>query len=159
MTAANLQDALVKELKQTLKDFRHLAPKQRGIQGEDQRIEYNVYAQDLPEKLLAEKGAFPYVIVRVQEGKFESKETQEVTTLLLVGSYDSKLEPQGHRQVINIIMKIVERFRKNPLLEKYYMAEPDIRWNLQEEDTRPIFFGGIIIRWKIKAIEKEDIYA
>ena len=159
MTATNLQDVLVKELKEVLKNFRHSTQKQRGIQEEPIRIKYNVYAQDLPEKLSGEKSAFPYVIVRVQEGVYEDEKEQEVTTLLLIGTHDDGLIPQGHRQVLNVISKIVERFRKNPMLAEYFIAKQDIRWNLQEEDTRPIFFGGLLIRWKIKAIEKEDKYA
>lgn len=172
MVATFLQDDLVAELKEIFNGFRLKNP-----QGEWSEI--NVFPQALPipapvappedaEPELIEEGLadtdpvkvedpYPYAIVRIQDGKIETiNGAQNVTVLIILGVYDESLENQGHKDVLNMIQKIYERFAKNAILAgKYELLHP-IEWTLQEEESYPYFIGGIALNFGTLPIRRED---
>ena len=104
---------------------------------------------------------FPYIIVALNEGSIENESSaQEVSVLLYIGVYDNAENVNGHKDIINIIEKIYERFAKNPVLAKRYVFKYPMTWALQDEkedvDTYPYFFGGIEMKFETYAMVKED---
>jgi len=159
MTAFELQDSLVEEIKLLLKDFRHPARNKKNNDIEE-FTKYNVFAQELPLIVEDSKEHFPYVIVRILEGRIPGEEpVQEVSTLLIVGAYDKSLNKQGHRIVLNVINKIIERFRKDPMLDHKFMAKPEMEWAIQDEDIYPQYIGAIQVKWITRTFKKEDSYS
>lgn len=154
MTAFYLQEDLINELKKVFKGFKLKDP-----YGEEADI--NIFSQNLPFiNSDEEEDPFPYIIVRISEGIINDIESQqEVTTQLIIGTYDDSKEANGHKDTLNIIQKIHERFFKNNVLANKYTMQTPFKWVLQEEDTNPYYFGGIEVSWKTRTIEKEDRFA
>lgn len=154
MTAFYLQEDLKNELVKIFEGF-----KLKNIYGEEVNI--NVFSQNLPFRNSDdEEEPFPYIIVRLTEGIINNAESeQDVTTQLLIGTYDNSEDANGHKDTINIIQKIHERFFKNPVLAKKYIIQSPFKWVLQEEDTWPYYFGGIEVSWKTRSFEREDKFA
>lgn len=154
MTVFYLQEDLIDELKKVFKGVRLKDP-----YGDESDI--NIFSQNLPfVNVDEEEEPFPYIIVRVTEGAINDVESeQELTTQLLVGIYDDSKEANGHKDILNIIQKIHERFFKNNVLANKYVMQTPFKWVLQEEDTNPYYFGGIEVSWKTRTIEKEDKFA
>lgn len=172
MTAAFLQSELADELKKILSDFRLKNP-----QGEPSSI--NVFEQllPMPEPLdqgeiaqeLLENGfadgqtapdPYPYIIVRLDEGEIEDADSaQKVNLSLLIGIYEPDYEKQGHKDSLNIIAKIYERFAKCPVLNGKYTIQYPILWVLQEEESYPFYFGGMTLGFETAMIRREDQYS
>lgn len=174
MVATFLQDDLEEELKKIFDGFRLKNPL-------GELSEINVFSQALPipapvappenadpelvEEGLADtdpvkvKDPYPYAIVRIMDGKIEIIDgPQSVTVLIILGVYDENLQNQGHKDVLNMIQKIYERFAKNAILAgKYELLHP-IEWTLQEEESYPYFIGGMALNFGTLAIRREDPY-
>lgn len=174
MVATFLQDDLVEELKKIFDGFRLKNPL-----GELSPV--NVYAQSLPipapvpppeetDPELAEEGLidtdpvktedpYPYAIVRVTDGKIENIDgDQAVTVFIILGVFDDNLNNQGHKDVLNMIQRIYERFAKNAILAGKYECEHPMQWSLQEEESFPYFIGGVGLTFNTLPIRREDPY-
>lgn len=172
MVATFLQDDLVEELKNIFSGFYLKNP-----MGELSEI--NVFSQALPipapvappedaEPELIEEGfidtdpkrvedPYPYAIVRIEDGKITTIDgDQTVTILIILGVYDESLANQGHKDVLNMIQKIYERFAKNAILAQKYECEHPIQWSLQEEESYPYYIGGIALTFNTLPIRRED---
>ena len=172
MVATFLQSELAGELKKIFSDFRLKNP-----QGEKENI--NIFEQllPMPEALdqgeiapeLLENGLadeqtapdpYPYIIVRIADGEIKDENsTQEANVTLLIGIYEPDYDKQGHKDVLNIIAKIYERFAKFPVLNGKYTIQYPILWTLQDEESYPFYFGGMNLTFEIAAIRREDPYA
>ena len=109
---------------------------------------------------IAKEDPYPYIIVRVEQGKIEGiDQEQTVFVNLIIGVIDRGYENQGHKDVLNIIQKIYERFAKNAILAKKYECTMPIEWALQDEESFPYFFGGMALQFETIRIRREDPYA
>lgn len=177
MVATFLQDDLVEELKEIFKDFRLKNP-----MGELSEI--NVFPQELPvpapatppeeseaDPMLLEEGLagetdpvgaedpYPYAIVRIEDGEIRTIDGEQTITLLIIlGAYDNSLKNQGHKDILNMIQKIYERFAKNAILAGKYECLHPMQWSLQEEGSYPYFIGGMALSFSVAAIRREDPY-
>lgn len=172
MVASFLQSALAEDLGKIFKGFRLVNP-----EGELSGI--NIFEQSLPipepakmeelplevlESGLADERTapdpYPYIIVRVEEGEIENEDsTQTVSVFLTMGIYDQDYRKQGHKDILNMVAKIYERFAKMPVLDGKYTVQYPIAWALQDEDTYPYYFGGMHLKFETAAIRREDPYA
>lgn len=172
MVAAFLQSELTEELKKILSGFQLKNP-----QGEKSNI--NIYEQllPMPESLnqgeiapeLLENGLadeqtdpdpYPYIIVKIEDGEIKDENSaQMVNITLLIGIYEPDYDKQGHKDILNIVAKIYERFAKMPVLNGKYTLQYPILWTLQEEETYPYYFGGISLIFEIAKIRREDPYS
>lgn len=172
MVATFLQDELAEELKKILSGFRL-----KNSQGE--RTAINIFEQLLPmpepaaqeemppellENGLAEEitspDPYPYIIVRVGDGEIENPDSaQTVNINLLMGIYEPDYDKQGHKDILNIIAKIYERFAKTPIFNGKYTIQYPITWVLQEEESYPYYFGGMGLSFETASIVREDKYA
>ncbi len=172
MVAAFLQDDLAKELQRILKSFRLKDP-------QNNPSEIHIFKQNLPipkpleqenfpiEALenglieeITEDDPYPYIIVRIEDGEIKDEASaQIVSTQLIIGIYDDAYEKQGHKDVLNIIADIYERFAKNAVLSSRYTIQYPILWALQGEESYPYYYGGMQLNWEVAAIRREDKYA
>lgn len=158
MTVNSLLDDFKEELKLLFKHFR--------LKAEDgKHTTFNIFEHDLPvPKGEDEPEPFPYTIVKAVDGEittFKSPET--VRVVLVFGIYDDDLNNQGHRDILNVIDCVRQRFEKNNLLNNRYRIlnseKYPTRWTIQEDDTYPYFFGGMEMTFAIYNQELEDPYA
>lgn len=173
MIATYLQDDLAEELRRIFKEFRLKDPK--GEYSElhifEQALPVPV-AQDIPEDVTdfdleegiydaqATEDPYPYIIVRVEQGKIEViDQEQTVEVNLVIGIIDRDYNNQGHKDILNIIQKIYERFAKNAILAGKYECTHPIEWALQDEESYPYFFGGMALQFETVPIRREDPYA
>lgn len=156
MTRKDLQDALVKETKELLKDVWA-----KNSLGED--VQTQVFPQRLPvmtEDEDDETKLFPYAIVRLGDAKTaRDEDTWHVTVDWLLGVYDDERKGQGHLYILTMIERITDRFIAEPLLDHRYRAEQDMETVLQDEDTYPFYFGGVEITFSIPKVGRRDEYA
>ena len=103
---------------------------------------------------------YPYIIVRIDDGEIENAYSAQTASInLLIGIYEPDYDKQGHKDVLNIIAKIYERFAKVPVLNGKYTIQYPITWALQEEESYPYYFGGMGMEFEIASIVREDRYA
>ena len=170
MIATFLQDDLAADLADIFKHFRLKNP-----QGET--VGLNIFKQSLPiptakdipdtvtdEELEegkynaeAEEDPYPYIIVRVEQGTIDKiDQEQAVIVNLIIGVIDRDHNNQGHKDVLNIIQKVYERFAKNAILAAKYECVMPITWALQDEESFPYFFGGMALTFETIPIRRED---
>ncbi len=171
MVVTFLQDELMSEIKKILADFRLKNPQKEPS-------EINVFLQNLPIPKPVEQGEippellenglveeqtdldpYPYIIIRIEDGEIKDENSaQEVHINLLIGIYEPNYDKQGHKDVLNIMAKIYERFAKQSVLNGKYTIQYPISWALQEEESYPYYFGGMHLIFEIAAIIREDSY-
>lgn len=120
----------------------------------------NIIEQNLPvQKDDDDTEPYPYVLVKIMDGDIpENEEKQTVSMNFMIGIYDENEDSQGANIVLNVIQDIIERFRKNPILNKKFIMQQKVRWALQEDDTYPYYFGGMETNWTVPLIQREGIY-
>ena len=120
----------------------------------DEELEEGIYDAQ------ANEDPYPYIIVRVEQGTItEIDQEQTVIVNLIIGVIDRDYNNQGHKDVLNIIQKIYERFAKNAILAAKYECVMPIEWALQDEESFPYFFGGMALKFNTIPIRREDPYA
>lgn len=152
-TIKYLQDALIEVLKKEFTGYK-LVNQQENL------VNFNIYPNSLPEKKREnDENHFPFFITKVINGKIESMNDDEtVIILILIGIFDDNDNNQGNKEIINIIEKCKNFLMNSRFIQGYELIYP-LEWAIQEEDTKPYYYGGIETRWKIKKIkEKEDEY-
>lgn len=156
MTPLELQDMLVEEFKALFRDWLYKNPKG------GERIPLQIFAQHIPiNETDDEDVPIPYVIVRLSQGDDDgTRDSQNTVKLVCIaGIWDDDLEAQGHRDILNIIQKIYERFQKNPNLKNRAVYTGEFHWAAQEDNYYPFYFGACQISFHIAAIRREDEYA
>ena len=163
MTPDNLQAALVEDLAQLFdgETFASSAGEARPLR---------VYAQEVPpmegwdETDRQQEAPEPYLIVRLLEGSIADPDSpQTVSVVLVICLYDAGDQRQGHRDVLHVIARIVERYGENRVVRPSagltggapFTAQYPIKWALQEDDTRPYYFGGVSLNFEAPAIRQE----
>ncbi len=152
MTPLMLQDELVEEIKRLLNDYLYKSPA-------GERVPMQVFPQTIPvNETDDEEDPIPYVIVRLNSGDDAgNRDSNNVVKLvIIIGIWDDALEAQGHRDVMNIIQKIYQRFHENPNLNNKAVYSGDFSWALQEDGYYPYSFGACTLNFHIAAIRRED---
>lgn len=155
MTPLVLQNELVEEMRELFKDYTYKTPAK-------ERVSLNVYAQHIPiNETDDEEDPVPYLIVRLNNGNDDGSQCSfnEVNLVMVVGIFDDDKDAQGHRDVMNIIWKIYERFHRNPNLNGKAVYNGAFHWAVQEDNYYPYYFGACSISFNIAAIRREDKYA
>lgn len=173
MTPLELQDELVNEIGRVMDGCAYKEPN-------GNRIPINVFAQKLP-KISAGSGRFtgetddeggldevdddydpvPYVIVRLNSGEDDGgrESFNTVSVVLVVGMWDEALDSQGHRDVMNVIQKIYQRFHENPNLNSNAVYAGGFSWVLEDDEYFPYSFGACQMKFQIAAVRREDYFA
>lgn len=152
MTPLELQDELVGEMSRILDGYTYKTPA-------GDRIPINVYAQSIPmNETDDEDDPIPYIIVRLNSGEDDGARDSfnTVSLLIIIGIWDDTLEAQGHRDVMNIIQKIYQRFHENPDLNRKAVYAGGFKWAMQEDNYYPYSFGACHMSFHIAAIRRED---
>jgi len=162
MTAYELQNDLIEELKVMFTGFKLKSPT-IDTSGNTTFTEPNIFGQSLPIRENDEaEDPYPYIIVRLDSGDMKEGSAHLVKTRLMIGTFDDNADTNGHKDILNVIQKIYERFAKNPvLMSKYVMRDDEetpFTWVLQDDDTYPYYFGAIEMVWKTRAIRRESQY-
>lgn len=159
MTAYYLQEDLREEIKKIFNGFLLKTPK---LDQENKAIlsQLNVYDQSLPLQESDEEEPFPYVIVKLDQGNMKEGSAHLVKVRLIIGVYDDDTNANGHKDVLNIIQKIYERFVVNPVLNgRYHMKDDNefpFLWALPDDDTNPYYFGVVEMTWEVAAMRRES---
>jgi len=154
MTFKNLQDDLIEEVEQVLKDVvttKTDGTEVWGIKG---------YRHQLPVIQTDEDDVsqyFPYFIVRFEGGETkEDNDPWHVSTQILFGIHDANAS-DGHEHVLICCQRVVDRFVSEPNL-KAYRADQNIEWAVSDDDTYPFHFGGVSITFSVPKIGRKEVY-
>lgn len=152
MTPLELQDELVAEMTKILDGYLYKTPA-------GERVPINVFAQSIPVNETDEdEDPVPYIIVRLNSGEDKGGRDSfnTVKLVVIIGIYDDGVYAQGHRDVMNIIQKVYERFYKNPNLNGKAVYTGEFDWAMQEDTYYPYSFGACSMTFNIAAIRRED---
>lgn len=155
MTPLVLQDELVEEMKRLLSNYLYKTPA-------GGRIPINVYAQNIPVNETDEdEDPIPYIIVRLNSGDDDGTRDSfnKVKLVIIIGIWDDSLDNQGHRDILNIVQKVYERFHTNPNLNNKAVYAGEFNWALQDDTYYPYSFGACSLNFNIAAIRREDEFA
>lgn len=155
MTPLELQDELVGEMSRILDGYAYKTPN-------GERVPINVFAQNIPmNETDDEDDPVPYIIVRLKSGEDDGTRDSfnTVSIVVIVGMWDDVLDAQGHRDVMNIIQKIYQRFHENPDLNRKAAYAGDFRWAIQDDEYYPYSLGACHMRFRIAAVRREDYLA
>lgn len=124
-----------------IKSFVHSLPIKNGYDEEPKN-------EDLPE---------PYIVSEIEGGKRAAPDDPHVVSMAVVICVcDDNTARQGHKDTLDIIQHIVERFEKNPCLAGKFVLQHPLDWSLSDEDTYPYYYGGLIMNFEVVAIGRED---
>lgn len=154
MTPLELQDELVDEMSRILDGYMYRNP-------EGEYIPINVFAQNIPmNEADSEDDPVPYIIVRLSSGEDDGSRDSfnTVSVVVIIGIWDDSLNSQGHRDVMNIIQKIYQRFHENPDLNRKATYAGGFKWAMQDDTYYPYSFGACHMKFYIAAIRREDYF-
>lgn len=174
MTPLWLQHDLKKELETILEHF-YL----KNARGEKKKL--HIFEQELPlleamepvmsdesldvleeetgfeqEEMDVDDRLFPHINIKLIDGEIAETSGDMIRVQLIIGVFDNQPERNGHKDVLNIIRKIQERFAKNRVLNKKYVLTYPMRWVLSDEEKYSYYFGGLEMKFETFAIQKED---
>lgn len=162
MTGLWLQHDLKKELEAIFQDF-YL----EDMEGRKKPL--RIFEQELPlleavpessimpiSEQEKEDTLFPHINIKLIEGEIAENSGNMIKLQLIIGVFDNRQERNGHKDVLNIIQKIEERFAKNRVLNKKYILTCPMRWVLSDEEQYMYYFGGLEMKFETFAIQKED---
>ena len=155
MTPLELQNELMQELQRILDGYTYKTP-------EGKHTPINVFEQNIPlNETDDEDDPVPYIIVRLIGG--EDSGTRErfnmVNVVVIIGLWDDAPDVQGHKDVMNIIQKVYQRFNSNPDLNGKAAYAGEFKWAIQEDDYYPYWLGACYMQFYIAAIRREDNFA
>lgn len=155
MTPIYLRKAIKEELEQLFEGF--LSSGEAGYGGK----KVSIFEQALPLGHATEEEDFmPYIIIRVMEGSVEEwSEAESVKVILIFCTTDAGMERSGHEDILNMIQKVKERLMRNPQMGAFFTAELPIKWMVQDDDTYPIYYGGMELTFDCPAIQRESRFA
>lgn len=154
MTPLELQDDLIDEIRLIFGGCTYKTP-------EGAYIPINVFPQNIPlNETDDEADPVPYIIVRLISGEDDGDRdsSNTVSIVIIVGIWDGSLDSQGHRDVMNIIQKIYQRFHENPDLKRKAVYVGGFQWAIQDDDY-PYSFGACYMKFHIAAVRREDEFA
>ena len=155
MSPLELQDLLVEEFKELFRDYTY-----KTASGDRKNLA--VFPQHIPiNETDEEEDPVPYLIVRLSTGDDDGTRdsNNKVNLVIIAGIFDDDLQAQGHRDIMNIIQKIYQRFHENPNLKNKAAYTGEFHWAAQEDNYYPFYFGACSISFYIAAIRREDEYA
>lgn len=162
MTAANIQNALARRLREILKDvplktpYNNLEP-------------FKIFRHKIPERTSAKfdysnedthNEVYPFCIVKINQGQKESNQSLEDIVLnIVIGVKNDGFEGEGFDDVMACIQAIWNDFNRNPILEKIYLFKYPLNWALDdsEEDRHPFYFGGIQLTFESMSLTQGGI--
>lgn len=155
MTFRDLQDDLIAEIEEVLKDIVTTNANDEqvsGLKGFAHALPIIQSDDEDPEQY------FPYFIVRFDNGKTaDDDDCWHIATDIVIGIHDMALHG-GHENVLTCIQRIVDRFAWDPQLDKKYRADQDIQWAVGEDDTYPYYFGAVAITFSTPKIGRKADY-
>lgn len=172
MVASLLQDDLVGDLHGIFKGFRSKGPDgalrglsifPQGLPMPEPLSQEGIPPEQLENGLVQEVTArdpFPYIIVRIDDGEYKDVDSAHMVNVsLLFGVCEPSYDKQGHKDILNMIDDVYERFAKMPVLNGRYTIQYPITWVLQEEASHPYYFGGMSLIFEAAAVRREDPFS
>lgn len=146
MTARDLQQAIIQDLKELFKNRRY-----KDSDGNDASM--NVFEHGVPQRLSDDAPeAFPYIIVRLTGGNIEKQtDPHKVSVMLLVGVYDDDPHHKGCSTVVEILELIQSHYEGTPLLVGQFVFQDPFIWVTQDELSYPYYFGAANTTWSAPA--------
>ncbi len=87
-------------------------------------------------------------------GKADMNE-ETVSVFYLCGIYDENESKQGYADLLNMIEKYKNHLSHKRLIGDYELIHP-IEWEMQDEDTHPLYYAGIWTNWKVSPMRQEE---
>ena len=97
----------------------------------------------------------PWCNVKIDKWWQDKDNRWIVKVAFIFGIYNNDKSNCGHREIINLVEKIRQRFTLDPMLESQYRNRGNFDAEVNEEDTYPYFFGVVVTDFELKGVERE----
>ncbi len=172
MTPLLLQNQLCDELETIFDGYKYYSPS-------GERVPLHIFKQNLPQNTVTvdefgeeqdgqDEDPMPFVIVRMQAGKYPSQDQASyysrqqigdayyaVRIVFIVGTCDASPNNWGYVDSQNIIDKIIERFKRNPVIGAFQFTGA-YDWNYQDDTYAPYNYEALEMQFKVPEIKRED---
>lgn len=99
----------------------------------------------------------PWCKVKIDRGEKDGKkERQRIYFAIILGIYNNDRRNRGHRDIIEVFQRIMERFDRSRILAGQYVTPGDYDWEVNEEDTYPYYFGVLTLQFDVRNMRVED---
>lgn len=153
MTFLNLENALIEEISRILADIHTTSADGELITG------VNGFKNKLPliESDEESDSQFsPFFIVFTSGGKTEDDaDWWHVDVSITFGVHDDTPEG-GHEHILIMCQRVLDRFAAEPLLDRRYRAEQDMRFMMSDEDAQSYYYGGVGITFSVPKIGRRN---
>lgn len=99
----------------------------------------------------------PYIITKLQTGEKAESEPFVITFGLIICVWNPCSNRTGHFDLLNIIQRLESRFAKNRNIGNFEV-QPSFEFALQESDTHPFYYAGVILKFNAPKTIKEDSF-
>lgn len=150
-TPTDLQLMLKTDIEKTLSQIALLNPK-------GGTVSMSAYCQFLPIPQSAdeddENDFIPYTLVKLQTGEKDGSDPYVITVGLVICVCNYGLNREGHFDLMNVIQRLSARFAKDPYVGNFEV-QPSFNFALQESDTYPYYYAGVILKFNAPTTIKE----
>lgn len=147
MINAKIQDALAKRIKEILYGYQSKKKK-------EEFAKFHVFTQDEP--IVTDRNSIlPYVTVFYDNEVQEERKTK-IQIFLIIGVFYNGKDKQGHRELFNVANLISQTLLKEHFLERKYEIQYPIKFQIQEEDLHPEYYGVMETNWINQTINKKE---
>ncbi|MDO4495181.1 MAG: hypothetical protein Q4B62_05260 [Clostridiaceae bacterium] len=155
-TIADLQKLLNEDIEETLSQVPLIKPS-----GETAQIK--AYSQFLPIPQSTdeddENDFVPYVVTKIQTGEKNETDPFVITVGLIICVCNFGMNREGHFDLLNIIQRLENRFARRSYVGNFEV-QPSFEFALQESDTHPFYYAGVILKFNApKSIKEDDFFA
>lgn len=98
--------------------------------------------------------SFPFVTVRAVSGSVVSGRSDTVVEIM-VGTFSR--DAQAYRDCVNVMHRIMEQLTllKNNILQKKYIRQDEMTWEMPFDQKEPYFAGVITTHWQMYSTESD----
>lgn len=101
----------------------------------------------------------PWCTVKIDSGTVaEINGKQHVTMAIQFAIYDNATENMGHRDVMNLVFMLYQRFGVDPVLDNQYTFTGKFDWALGDENIWPYFTGAAVMEFEFSGFRRESKY-
>lgn len=153
-TPTDLQLMLNADIEETLSQVALLNPK-------GDTVSMKAYSQYLPIPQSTdeddENDLVPYTLTKIQTGEKDGSDPFVITIGLVICVCNYGPNREGHFDLMNVIQRLESRFAKNNHVGNFEV-QPSFDFALQESDTHPFYYAGVILKFNAPKTIKEDSF-
>jgi hypothetical protein len=158
-TTSELELALVEFVQQNTYELRYRSNEQSVEKVAPQVYRGYVRRDQVGAIVAGDISVYPAVIVRAKSG-VQDADNELVVVEIIVGTFDDALDQQGYVDCLQLVERLMQRFREQSILRQRFPLRLPLNWQLHKHyDTHqnnfPYFFGEMQIQFWLRVMTSQ----